>query len=93
MVVMEALADLGDRLEFVYTDISPQLVAYGRKTYGAAYPFATFRLLDVERHIEAQVRGLIKNRRQFEENPDRQEIARLETIEMPKRTASLVELC
>jgi hypothetical protein len=52
---MEALADLGDRLEFVYTDISPQLVAYGRKTYGAAYPFATFRLLDVERHIEAQV--------------------------------------
>ena len=55
VVVMAALADLGQRIEFVYTDISPQLVAYGRKTYGAAYPFATFRLLDVEKDTEDQV--------------------------------------
>jgi methylase of polypeptide subunit release factors len=58
VVVMEALADVGERVEFVYTDISPQLVAYGRKTYGPAYPFATFRLLDIEKDTEAQVRHL-----------------------------------
>ena len=55
VVVMAALADLGDRIEFVYTDISPQLVTYGRKTYGPTYPFATFRLLDVEKDTEDQV--------------------------------------
>ncbi len=56
VVVMAALADLGTRIKFVYTDISPQLVAYGRNTYGPTYPFATFRLLDVEKDTEEQVR-------------------------------------
>ena len=56
VVVMEALADLGERIEFIYTDISPQLVAYGRKTYGPRYPFARFRALDVERDVGSQVR-------------------------------------
>ena len=55
VVVMAALADLAERIEFVYTDISPQLIAYGRKTYGPTYPFATFRLLDVEKDTEEQV--------------------------------------
>lgn len=45
-----------ERLEFVYTDISPQLVAYGRKTYGPHHPYAKFRVLDVERDVEGQVR-------------------------------------
>ena len=52
---MAALADLGARIEFVYTDISPQLVTYGRNTYGPTYPFATFKLLDVEKDTEEQV--------------------------------------
>ncbi len=60
VVVMAALAELGERVEFVYTDISPQLVAYGRKTYGPTYPFATFRLLDVEKDVEPQVRPTIR---------------------------------
>ena len=55
VIVMNALAHLGDRIEFVYTDISPQLVSYGRKTYGPKYPFATFHLLDVEKDTEEQV--------------------------------------
>lgn len=33
-VVMPELLEFGDRVEFVYTDISAQLVGYGRKTYG-----------------------------------------------------------
>ena len=55
VVVMEALADLHEHVEFVFTDISPQLVAYGRKTYGPRYPFAVFRLLDVEKDTVPQV--------------------------------------
>ena len=54
--VMEALAghDLGARVEFVYTDISMQLVGYGRRTYGPRFPFAQFRLLDVEKDTTQQ---------------------------------------
>jgi hypothetical protein len=54
VVVLEALAGLGERVEYVYTDISPQLIAYGRRTYGPRYPFAVFRLLDVEKDVEPQ---------------------------------------
>ena len=53
--VMEALLPFKDRVEFVYTDISTQLVGYGRRTYGPRFPFAQFRLLDVERDVKAQV--------------------------------------
>ena len=55
-LVMQALAEFADRVVFVYTDISPQLVAYGHRTYGPSYPFAQFRLLDVEESVESQVR-------------------------------------
>ena len=54
--VMQALAEFADRVVFVYTDISPQLVAYGHRTYGPSYPFAQFRLLDVEESVDSQVR-------------------------------------
>ncbi|KAK9803996.1 hypothetical protein WJX72_011444 [[Myrmecia] bisecta] len=54
VVVMEALLPFSDSVEFIYTDISAQLVGYGRKTYGARYPFAAFQLLDVERDVELQ---------------------------------------
>ena len=39
----------------MYTDISMQLVGYGRRTYGPRFPFALFRLLDVEKDIQHQV--------------------------------------
>ena len=53
-VVLAALADLGARLDFVYTDLSPQLVAFGRKTYGAKYGFARFQTLDIEAESASQ---------------------------------------
>ena len=56
VVVMAALADLGDRIELTYTDLSPQLIAYGQKTYGPQYPFVVFKQLDVEKSVEDQVR-------------------------------------
>ncbi len=58
IIAMNALAHLGGNVEYVYTDISPQLVSYGRKTYGPKYPFATFQLLDVEKDAEEQARSL-----------------------------------
>ena len=36
---------VAQHVEFLYTDISAQLVGYGRKTYGAKYPFARFKVL------------------------------------------------
>ena len=54
-LVMEALLPHKDRVEFVYTDISTQLVGYGRRTYGPRFPFAQFRLLDVEKEVQHQV--------------------------------------
>ena len=53
-VVMAALASCGDRVIFMYTDVSPQLVAYGRRTFGAQFPFASFHVLDVERDVSPQ---------------------------------------
>lgn len=53
-VVMAALAALGARLDFVYTDLSPQLVAFGRKSFGAQYGFARFKTLDIEADIASQ---------------------------------------
>ena len=55
VVVMEALAQLSERLEFVYTDLSPQLVAHGRRTYSSRYQFASFQLLDIEKDTEEQL--------------------------------------
>lgn len=57
-VVMAGLADLAQRIEFTCTDLSPQLVTYGQKTYGPQYPFVVFKQLDVEKSVEDQV-GLI----------------------------------
>ena len=54
-VVLDALAGLGARVDFVYTDLSPQLVAYGRRTFEKRYAFARFHTLDIERDLPAQV--------------------------------------
>ena len=54
MVVMDALAPFTDSVDFLYTDISPALVGYGRRTYGGAYPFARFQLLDVEQDVQGE---------------------------------------
>jgi len=54
-VVLAALADVGARVDFVYTDLSPQLVAHGRRMYGRRYGFARFATLDVEADVALQV--------------------------------------
>ena len=53
-VVFAAIQQYAPHVDFLYTDISAQLVGYGRKTYGPAYPFARFQLLDVEKSVETE---------------------------------------
>jgi thioester reductase-like protein len=52
--VLEALARLGAEVEVHYTDISGGFVAHGRETFGKAYPFTRFRILDLEKDPVAQ---------------------------------------
>jgi thioester reductase-like protein len=51
--VLEALASAGD-VEYYYTDIGGGFVAHGREQFGRSYPFARFRVLDMERDPVAQ---------------------------------------
>ncbi|MBE4751860.1 SDR family NAD(P)-dependent oxidoreductase [Corallococcus sp. ZKHCc1 1396] len=52
--VLEGLRPLGDRVRYVYTDISKAFLTFGRKTYGTRYPFVEFSLLDIEKDPLAQ---------------------------------------
>ncbi|MEA5576034.1 SDR family NAD(P)-dependent oxidoreductase [Anabaena sp. UHCC 0451] len=53
-MIFDAVGAYGEHLAYVYTDISPGLINYGRKTFGADHPFVDFKILDVERDVEAQ---------------------------------------
>src|SRR5439155_16529042 len=44
----------GARIEYLYTDISPAFVRHGLEHFGASYPFAAFRTLDITRDVVAQ---------------------------------------
>ena len=54
-MVMEALTESARRVELTYTDISPQMIAYGREAYSQQYKFVRFHVLDIERDIAPQV--------------------------------------
>jgi polyketide synthase PksM len=52
--VLPAIGRYGRNLTYVYTDISLGFTQYGRKRYGAAHPFAEFKVLDIEADLERQ---------------------------------------
>lgn len=52
---MRALGDLAHRIEFTCTACTPGLLAQWRQEYGAQYPSAVFKLLDIEQDIVPQV--------------------------------------
>lgn len=49
---------LQQHVDFLYTDISAQLVGYGRRMYGPTYPFARFKVLDVEKEEAVMAEGI-----------------------------------
>nr|DAC76730.1 TPA_exp: type I polyketide synthase [Streptomyces sp. NRRL F-4335] len=46
--VLEALAPYADRVEFTYTDITSAFVRHGRREFAARYPFAEFKVFDID---------------------------------------------
>ncbi|MFM2061288.1 MAG: hypothetical protein RLZZ507_958 [Cyanobacteriota bacterium] len=53
-MIFEAVREYGEHLSYLYTDISPGLINYGRKTFAAEHPFVDFKILDVEKNVETQ---------------------------------------
>ncbi|CAM2069328.1 SDR family NAD(P)-dependent oxidoreductase [Sulfidibacter corallicola] len=51
--VLEALARLNQPITYLYTDVSPGFVQYGKRRFGN-YPFVQFRTYDLEREPESQ---------------------------------------
>nr|AKQ22652.1 malonyl CoA-acyl carrier protein transacylase [Scytonema sp. PCC 10023] len=52
--VLKALSPYGNLIHYVYTDISLAFVNYGREQFGTNYPFAEFRVLNIEKEVSAQ---------------------------------------
>jgi amino acid adenylation domain-containing protein len=53
-VVLKAIAPYSHLIRYVYTDISLAFVNYGREQFEALYPFAEFRVLNIEKEVSAQ---------------------------------------
>ncbi|MEM7391084.1 MAG: beta-ketoacyl synthase N-terminal-like domain-containing protein, partial [Verrucomicrobiota bacterium] len=53
-MVFPAVQEFGAHLHYVYTDISPGFMQYGKKAFGDDYPFVDFKLLDIEKDINGQ---------------------------------------
>ncbi|KFE71838.1 SDR family NAD(P)-dependent oxidoreductase [Hyalangium minutum] len=52
--VFEAIQAHGSRLTYDYTDISKSFATHGQRTFGRRFPFASFKVLDVEKDVIAQ---------------------------------------
>ncbi len=53
-IVLEALSQHQESIQYVYTDISKALVQYGETEYGQRYAFVEFNTLDIELPPESQ---------------------------------------
>lgn len=52
--VLEGIRTYGDRLQYVYTDISVGFIQFGRRMFEQENPFVVFKTLNVEGNIEEQ---------------------------------------
>ncbi|XKK25018.1 SDR family NAD(P)-dependent oxidoreductase [Bacillus sp. CB62A.1] len=57
--VLSDIQDFADNVTYCYTDISPSFTKYGEEKYSNAYPFTTFKKLDIEKDFEVQ--GFLPN--------------------------------
>lgn len=55
---------LQQHIDFLYTDISAQLVGYGRRTYGATYSFARFKVCGVPHYHRVVLADVVIETRQ-----------------------------
>jgi hypothetical protein len=47
--VLAAVAEYGDSLRYVFTDVSPGFTAAARGRFASTYPFVEYALYDIER--------------------------------------------
>ncbi len=52
--ILQALMPYAQSIRYTYTDISAKFVNFGRETFGRDHAFAEFKLLDVEKPLQAQ---------------------------------------
>ncbi|WP_146662906.1 SDR family NAD(P)-dependent oxidoreductase, partial [Enhygromyxa salina] len=52
--VLATLAECGAGARYVFTDISPRFVEFGRERFAADYPFARFETLNLDRDLDSQ---------------------------------------
>lgn len=57
--VLDAIKQAGGRVEYTYSDISLSFIQHGQHAFGDHYPFARFRVFDLEQEIERQ--GMERN--------------------------------
>ena len=55
--VLKTISPYADRIQYVYTDLSAGFIQHGKRQFGAAYPFAEFKTLDIERDAQVQEHG------------------------------------
>ena len=53
-MVLESIKEFGNNLEYWYTDIGLGFVNMGKRTFGKKYPFAKFKVLDIEKDVLKQ---------------------------------------
>ena len=51
---LKSIAGFGDRISYVYSDISAGFTQFGKSKFGAEYPFVQFQTLNIEKDIAAQ---------------------------------------
>ena len=49
--MLAALNPYSDHIEYTYTDISLGFVNFGKRTFGPRFPFAQFKVLDIEKSV------------------------------------------
>ena len=52
--VLEAIREYGERLNYVYTDISVAFTQYGQQQYEGGHPFMQFGVLNIEKDVREQ---------------------------------------
>lgn len=54
LVVLEALRNFAPSVHYDFTDISSQLIRLAKQRFAHRYPYADFKLLDIEKDVRAQ---------------------------------------
>jgi len=52
--VLNSISSYGDRIQYLYTDLSAGFTQHGKRQFATTYPFVQFKVLDIENDVQAQ---------------------------------------